>query len=193
MLCCWQETVTKRPAFAALQAKFECMLASEGAAYIDFSINPEMQYYKEEPDENQDTSDNTHIPPSNIGSAEPGLLDLSSSETRDSNLPGITAGGHTPIRKGNSLHSGPLTIPSTISPCESKRSSLCISITGVLSHTEVNQQHYEERYVDNPSAVLASPKSLKEIGACHDNAGTVEFITGSHLGEHFCDCVASQT
>ena len=41
--------MSERPTFTALQATFELMLMSEGDnAYIDFSINPELQYYKEE-------------------------------------------------------------------------------------------------------------------------------------------------
>lgn len=142
MQSCWQEALTKRPTFPALQAKFEQILTLEGdTAYIDFSINPEMKCY-EDPDESQDT-------PSSAISSSPDPLNILSIEARD----GMTAntGGQSPWKE-SSLQN--MNIHSTVS---SERSTLVTSITGVLPHVDTCQEESEKRYVDNPSVTLSLP------------------------------------
>lgn len=133
MLSCWQVAVSDRPTFAALQAKFEQMLASEcDNAYIDFSINPEMQYYKEEeePDESKVTSESSDIsPPDSI--AESSIHSANSDLSIKYNTDGTLS---APAKR-----SSPEAF-SIVLPCES------LNITAPQERQECG----EERYVDTP-------------------------------------------
>lgn len=138
MLSCWQVAVKERLTFTELQAKFELMLASDGDnAYIDFSINSEMQYYKAEQDEDKVASEKSHpLPPESIHSANSDF----------------------DIECGTILSSEKESFPSTLAfsaafPCGSNSS---FHINTALQD---RQTCGEERYVDNPGE--ASPRVLR--------------------------------
>ena len=83
MLSCWQVAVAERPTFEALRVKFEQMLTTQGDnTYIDFSINPEMQYYNEEQDEEEKGLSDTSSLPKTIASS------TNSSQRNSTNLSG---------------------------------------------------------------------------------------------------------
>ena len=57
MLSCWHASVSERPTFTALQATFEMLMSEGDNTYIDFSINPELQYYKEQVKDKESSSE----------------------------------------------------------------------------------------------------------------------------------------
>ena len=138
MLSCWHASVSERPTFAALQATFELMLMSEGDnAYIDFSINPELQYYKEEAKELSDAEDCTE--------SEPVRIEITGSTTDTAESPRME-------RKSPLLSHIAVSKTSISSFDKLSRNSAVNDETEVLFAQE-------QRYVDNPGA---SPKSTFE-------------------------------
>ena len=141
MLSCWHASVSERPTFTALQASFELMLMSEGDnAYIDFSINPELQYYKEEigGKESSDTEDRTESEPVRIEITE-SATDTAENSLMEQKSPLLP---HFVVR--NSSFSS-----FDILSCNS----------AVNDEAEVSIAHEEQRYVDNPGVV---PESMSE-------------------------------
>ena len=49
--------MSERPTFTALQAMFEMLMSEGDNTYIDFSINPELQYYKEQVKDKESSSE----------------------------------------------------------------------------------------------------------------------------------------
>lgn len=166
MLSCWHVSTCKRPTFATLQSKFEHMLSAEGNVYIDFSINPEMQYYTEEPGEVEATDD-LHLLPNTTFHAEScqqlNELSNTSLNTSNSNLQESTL--EDTQLKGFSIINDKPYAANPLQVLDEKDIPRPHSM--LLPHYD---EYAEERYVDNPSTVfVANPSSIKGGNLLHVN------------------------